>query len=148
MPRPAQVQNPGMPSIFSRIIAGEIPGEIVLATPRWVALLDINPVNPGHVLLIPRREVQHLDQLPEEELSELGPLAARLGRMVKAATGAPAINLIVNDGPAAGQEVPHVHLHLIPRHPGDGKRAWAGGGTATREELAAMAARLRAAGMP
>jgi histidine triad (HIT) family protein len=110
-----------MPTIFTRIIQGEIPGQFVFRDELWVALLDIKPANPGHVLLIPRHETQFLGDLPPATLAALGDRLKRLITAVKSATGCPAVNVVVNDGPAANQAVPHVHLHVIPRFPGDGK---------------------------
>ena len=108
-----------MASLFTRIISGEIPGKFVFKDDRWVALLDISPANPGHVLLIPVAEVQYLNDLPGGTLAALGDRLTRLIAAVKKATGAPAVNVLLNDGPAANQAVPHAHLHLIPRFPGD-----------------------------
>jgi histidine triad (HIT) family protein len=110
-----------MPSIFSRIIAGEVPGAFVFRGPRWVALLDIRPTAVGHCLLIPVFEAAQLDGLPAEVLAEAAPLLARLTTTVRRATGCPAVNVVLNDGPAAGQEVPHVHFHVIPRMANDGR---------------------------
>jgi histidine triad (HIT) family protein len=110
-----------MASLFTRIISGEIPGKFVFKDERWVALLDINPANPGHVLLIPVAEGQYLNDLPGETLAQLGDRLTRLITAVKKATGCPAVNVLLNDGPAANQAVPHAHLHLIPRFPGDGR---------------------------
>lgn len=134
-----------MPSIFSRIIAGGIPGEFILNDDTWVALMDIAPAAPGHVLLVPRAECQYLAQLPTGTLATLGDRLARLTTAVKAATGAPAVNVLVNDGPEAGQAVPHAHLHIIPRFAGDGKHTHPTGGTYAAGAMAAMAAKLRAA---
>lgn len=134
-----------MPSIFSRILAGEIPGQFVFRDDLWAAILDIHPVAPGHALLIPLAEAQHLSGLPAPTLAALGDRLARLTAAVKAAAGAPAVNVVVNDGPAAGQEVPHAHVHVIPRFPDDGKRlAWPAAPYADGE-LAAWAAKVRAA---
>ena len=110
-----------MPSIFPRIIAGEIPGRFVFRDELWVALLDINPASPGHVLLVPRHEAQYLAELPLATLGALGDRLARLVRAVKEATSCPGVNVLLNDGAAANQAVPHVHWHLIPRFPADGK---------------------------
>ena len=134
-----------MPSVFSRIIAGEIPCHRVASTGRWVAFLDINPVAPGHTLLVPVAEAPLLDGLDRATLDELGGFAARSIRAIKAVTGAPAVNLIVNDGPEAGQEIPHAHLHLIPRRAGDGQRIGLRHARADAADLAAMAARLAVA---
>ena len=134
-----------MPSIFAKILAGQIPGEFVFQDDLWAAILDIRPVAPGHCLLIPRAEHQHLADLPAPTLAALGDRLGRLIAAVKAASGAEAVNVVVNDGPAAGQEVPHAHLHVIPRFPGDGKRlAWPATPYA-EGALAATAAKLRSA---
>jgi histidine triad (HIT) family protein len=134
-----------MPSIFSRIIAGAIPGEFIFQDDLWVALMDIAPAAPGHVLLIPRAECQFLAELPAATLAALGDRLARLTTAVKAATGAPAVNVLVNDGPEAGQAVPHVHLHIIPRFAGDGKHCHPKGGTYADGQMHFMAAKLRSA---
>ena len=134
-----------MPSIFSKIIAGQIPGEFVFQDDLWVAMLDIRPVSPGHALLVPRAEGQHLADLPAPTLAALGDRLARLTAAIKAASGAPAVNVVVNDGPAAGQEVPHAHLHVFPRFPGDNKRLGWPATPYADGELAAWAAKLRAA---
>lgn len=132
-----------MPSIFSKIIAGQIPGNFVFRSERWVALLDIRPTSPGHCLLIPLAEDQHFADLPGATQTELGLHLARLITAVKRVTGAPAVNVVLNDGPLAGQEVPHVHWHIVPRWPDDGRgfRFHPQPGA----DLPAMAARLSAA---
>ncbi len=108
-----------MASIFSKIIAGEIPGFKIYEDKKVVAILDINPVNAGHVLVIPREEYVTLmdmpDKLAEHTINVVKYLSSELQRI----TGAPGINVFVNNGPAAGQEVPHVHFHIIPRFDGD-----------------------------
>lgn len=135
-----------MPSLFTRILNGQIPGEFVLRGERWSAILDIKPTAPGHSLLIPHAEAQHLHELPPSTLADLGLVLVRLTAAVRRATGCPAVNVVVNDGPAAGQEVPHAHVHVIPRFAADGKRSGPFGGAPARaEDLAAMGDRLRAA---
>jgi histidine triad (HIT) family protein len=134
-----------MPSLFSRIFAGEIPSERVFADPRFVAIMDIGPANPGHCLLIPRHEAQYLALLPADTLAALGPALVRLIGAVKGATGCPAVNVLVNDGPEANQGVPHAHLHVIPRWPGDGKLTHPTPTPYQGDAMAAMGARLRAA---
>ena len=134
-----------MPSVFSRIIAGEIPCHRVGSSARWVAFLDINPVAPGHTLLVPVHEAGLLAGLPPATLAELGPMLARTIAAVKAASAAPAVNVIVNDGREAGQEVPHAHLHIIPRRDGDGQRIGLRHARGEAAALAAMAAQVAAA---
>ncbi len=134
-----------MPSIFSRILAGQIPGQFVFRDDQWCAILDIRPVAAGHALLIPIHETQHLADLPAPILATLGDRLARLTTAVKAVSGASAVNVMMNDGPDAGQEVPHAHLHVIPRFPADGRKlAWPAAPYA-EGELAAWATRLRTA---
>ncbi|HYE05397.1 MAG TPA: HIT family protein [Planctomycetota bacterium] len=134
-----------MPSLFTKLIAGQVPAEFVFQEPLFVAFLDISPANPGHVLLVPRAERQYLGDLPADTLAALGPSLVRLIACVKKATGAPAVNVLVNDGPEANQAVPHAHIHVIPRHAGD-HRLTHPHGTAYRDgEMARMAAKLRAA---
>ncbi len=132
-----------MPSLFSRLIAGDLPGEFVFKDRLWVALLDISPANPGHCLLVPTTEAQFLAQLPTETLAALGPALVRLIAAVKGATGCPAVNVLVNDGPEANQAVPHAHVHVIPRHTADGKLHHPKGTPYQGDGLKAMAQRLR-----
>jgi len=134
-----------MASIFTRILAGEIPGNFVFQEARWVALLDIRPAHPGHVLLIPREERQYLADLSGPTQADLGRHLAMLTTAVKSATGCPAVNVVLNDGPEAGQEVPHAHLHVVPRWPGDGKGFLFAGAPYADGQMALMAERLRAA---
>lgn len=104
-----------MSSIFTRIIAGEIPGAFLFQDERWVAMLDIAPIAPGHVLLVPRHEAPRLPELPATDLALLGPYLARLSRTVQAATKAPSVSILLREGAEAGQEIPHVHWHIVPR---------------------------------
>ena len=134
-----------MASIFTRIIAGEIPGTFVFQGERWVALLDIRPAHPGHVLLIPREERQYLADLSPSTQAELGRHLAKMTESVKRATGCPAVNVVLNDGPEAGQEVPHAHWHVVPRWPGDHKGFRFAGAPYGDGQMVAMAERLRAA---
>lgn len=129
--------------IFSKIIRGEVPVMKVLETDDALAFLDINPVNPGHVLLIPKGAFPTLWDLPDELASATAGLLPRLCRAVRAATGATAINVVVNNGQLAGQTVDHVHWHIIPRFEGDAVH-WPWPHTAYDEgEMARMQDRIR-----
>lgn len=108
-----------MASIFTRILAGEIPGHVLFRGEQWWSLLDIRPSAVGHTLLIPVMEVGHLAELPSATLADMGDHLARLTTTIKRVTGCAALNVVLNDGPLAGQEVPHVHWHLVPRWPND-----------------------------
>jgi histidine triad (HIT) family protein len=101
--------------VFCKIVQGSIPAVKVLETDYALAFLDINPVNRGHVLLVPKAHHSSLMDLPEELAAETARLVPRLARAIQAATGADGLNLIINNGEAAGQTVFHSHWHLIPR---------------------------------
>jgi histidine triad (HIT) family protein len=105
--------------VFCKIARGEIASAVVLETEEAVAFLDINPVNKGHVLLVPKAHHADLADLPEPIAAHVGSLLPRLCQAVRHATGAEGYNLIVNNGRAAGQTVFHGHWHVIPRWQGD-----------------------------
>ena len=109
------VSQPDPHCIFCKIVRGQIPSARVLETDEAVAFLDINPVNPGHTLLVPKAHHAHLADLPDALAAHLASLLPRLCRAVRTATGADGLNVIVNNGRAAGQTVDHVHWHVIPR---------------------------------
>jgi histidine triad (HIT) family protein len=110
-------QHPYDPAcVFCKIVRGEIPSARVLETDHAVAFLDINPVIQGHVLLVPKAHHATLAELPDDLAAETGRLVPRLARAIRQATGADGLNLIVNNGRAAGQTVDHGHWHLIPRY--------------------------------
>ncbi len=103
--------------IFCKIIAGQIPAAMLLETDRVVSFLDINPVNPGHALIVPRRHVTTLLDLNQDELHVAIYAARRVAAAVTEETGSPAFNLLQNNGRCAGQIIDHVHFHVIPRNP-------------------------------
>jgi histidine triad (HIT) family protein len=105
--------------IFCRIARGEVPAAVVLETPEALAFLDVSPLNPGHVLLVPKTHAASLPDLDDALAAATASLLPRLCRAVRAATGAEGLNVLVNTGRVAGQSVDHVHWHIIPRHQGD-----------------------------
>ncbi len=105
--------------LFCKIAGGEIPAARVLETDHAVAFLDINPVNKGHVLLVPRAHHATLAELPDEVAAATASLLPRLCRAILAATAGDGLNVVVNNGRVAGQTVDHGHWHLIPRFVGD-----------------------------
>lgn len=136
------------PSIFTKIVNGEIPAHRVYENDEVLAFLDIGPLAPGHVLLIPKTEYATLDEIPETTAAALGAALPRLVRAVKEATGADGINVLQNNGKVAGQAVFHVHYHIIPRVEGDGlgyrwnpKSYPAGEAEQMRDKLAALLAK-------
>jgi histidine triad (HIT) family protein len=105
--------------VFCKIVRGEIPSARVLETAQAVVFLDINPLSPGHTLLVPRSHHAHLGELPEEIAAHAGSLLPRLCRAVKAATGAEGLNVIINNSSVAGQTIDHCHWHIVPRFAND-----------------------------
>lgn len=106
--------------VFCKIIARTIPSHGVYEDERLVAFLDVGPIAEGHVLVVPRDHVENLADLSEETSGAVGAVLPRIVRGVLKATGAAGLNVLLNQGPVAGQVVPHVHFHLIPRRDGDG----------------------------
>jgi histidine triad (HIT) family protein len=105
--------------LFCKIVHGEIPSARVLETDQALAFLDINPLNQGHVLIVPRDHHANLLDLPDTLAAQTASLLPRLARAVKQATGADGLNVVVNIGEVAGQTIHHIHWHVIPRFPGD-----------------------------
>jgi histidine triad (HIT) family protein len=101
--------------VFCKIVHGQIPSTRVLETAEAVAFLDINPVIQGHILVVPKAHHAHLSELSEEIAAHIGSLLPRLCRAVRAATGSDGLNVIINNGRAAGQTIDHCHWHIIPR---------------------------------
>ena len=106
-----------MPTIFTRIINGEIPCHRIHADAHVFAFLDIAPLSQGHALVVPREERAMLHELSDESAAALGRALPRVARAVMAATGATHYNVLQNNGALAHQAVPHVHFHVIPRFP-------------------------------
>jgi histidine triad (HIT) family protein len=101
--------------VFCKIARGAIPAETIVETSEALVFLDINPVNPGHLLVVPREHHANLCELPAATAAHVGGLLPGLCRAVQAATGADGVNVIVNIGAAAGQTIGHGHWHVIPR---------------------------------
>jgi histidine triad (HIT) family protein len=105
--------------IFCKIIAGAIPSAKVLETDDALAFLDVGPLAPGHVLLIPKRHVAKLDDMNASQAGSVVRHLPALGRAVREASGCEGYNVLQNNGRAAHQLVQHVHFHIIPRNTGD-----------------------------
>ncbi|WP_410765915.1 HIT family protein [Haloferax sp. DFSO60] len=106
--------------IFCAIASGDIPGRVVHETEHTLAFLDVNPLASGHTLVIPKDHYERLDEVPAELSEELFGAVSELVPRVEDAVDADATNVGINNGPAAGQEVDHVHIHIVPRFEGDG----------------------------
>ncbi len=134
-------------TVFTKIIRGEIPSHRVYEDEKVFAFLDIAPLAPGHLLVVPKEPAPTLDLLSEESAAAVGRVLPRLARAVMAATGTRDYNVLQNNGAAAHQVVPHVHFHVIPK-PEDGRGLgirWPGGALGAdegRRLAAAVAAEL------
>ncbi len=112
--------------LFCRIVRKEIPAEVVYEDEATLAFLDIRPTAPGHVLVIPK---QHSDGLHDANPVVLGAVirtVQRLARVLMQVFEVEGFNVIQNNGSVAGQVIPHLHFHIIPRQTGDGLEHWHG----------------------
>ena len=107
-----------MASIFTKIIQGEIPCEKIIETDSEIAFLDINPCAAGHTLVIPKLEVERLEDLPETQTMSLMRTIQQVAKAVSTAFDGIDYNLILNYGVNAGQVIEHVHFHVLPRAEG------------------------------
>ncbi|WP_233427404.1 HIT family protein [Actinokineospora spheciospongiae] len=130
---------------FCRILAGELPADVVHEDDRALAFLDHRPLFRGHVLLVPKTHHTILSDLPAADVPAFFTLAQRLERAVEDGLGADGSLVMVNN--IVSQSVPHLHLHVIPRHKKDGLRFWLGPRHPYDEEnpAAAYAEKIRAA---
>jgi len=106
--------------IFCQIVDGEIPARVVYEDDDVLAFLDANPMAPGHTLVVPKDHYETLGDLPDDEGSAVFAALHRLAPLVEDAVDADASTVAFNNGEAAGQEISHVHGHVIPRFEGDG----------------------------
>ena len=139
-----------MSCLFCKLAAGEIPSERVAENDGAFAFLDIHPLRRGHVLVVPKRHAERFADMASEDARAVMDLAQQVAARQRDALGAAGVTIAVNDGRAAGQEVMHVHVHLVPREESDGHgpihRLFAGEKTELRPgELKELGARLRGA---
>lgn len=108
------------PTIFERIIDGDIPGHVVHKTETAAAFLDASPLTPGHTLVVPREPYSRLRDVPPDVSADVFGAVRTLSPAIEDAVDADATTVGINDGTVAGQEVPHLHVHIVPRFEGDG----------------------------
>ena len=130
--------------LFCKIIKREIPASIVYEDDAIIAFLDIKPVNPGHVLVVPKEHSENMTKASDPALTALTLAVKKLAPAICRATGCDGWNLEVNNEPAAGQIVMHTHWHIIPRLMDDGLRHWLGNSYPEGEQEK-VAAAIRAA---
>ena len=110
-------------SLFTKIIKGEILASFIAKHDSWVAFLDINPRAEGHTLVVPVEQKQRIRDLSKESQHSLMEGVAIVSEKLCNHFGTSDCTIVVHDGPAAGQEIPHVHIHVIPRSEGDGGKS-------------------------
>lgn len=130
--------------IFCRIVAGELPAQVVDEDEHTLAFMDLNPWTRGHALVIPRNHSRNLYEVPDEDYAHASAAAARLGRTMRDRLGCDGVNVLNCCEPAAWQTVFHFHLHVIPRYDGDPLALPAPPRQAGQDELSAVADELRA----
>ena len=129
---------------FEKIIAREIPATIVYEDDDTLAFMDIGPIIKGHTLVIPKTCYDPITETPDEVVAKLMIVAKRIAAAQMKALGADGVNIMQNNGAAAGQEVPHIHIHVIPRFDDDGHRwNWAAKSYDSPEEMETLAAKIR-----
>ena len=135
----------GAGCLFCQIAAGEVPAQLVLDEPGVVAFLDIRPLFPGHVLVIPRGHVETLTELDPDQVGPLFLAVRRVAAAVEAALGADGSFVAINN--RVSQSVPHLHVHVVPRKRKDGLRGfmWPRQRYADEDAMAATADAIRAA---
>jgi histidine triad (HIT) family protein len=127
-----------MPTIFTRIIDGDLPGTFVWTDDRCVAFLSINPLRPGHTLVVPRQEIDHWLDCPDDLRDHLFSVAQRIGRAVESAWQPERVGLMI-----AGLEVPHLHIHVVPMWGVEDLDFANAARSITREELDDAAERIK-----
>lgn len=133
--------------LFCAIAAGDVPAHLVWETDETVAFLDVNPVFPGHVLVVPRRHVVTLPELPDDLIVPLFTTARAVAAAIAAPEGFGAHGTFVGNNNVVSQSVAHLHVHVVPRRRKDGLRGffWPRTKYASDEEAAEVAGRIRAA---
>lgn len=131
--------------IFCDIIAGESPASVVYEDDVVIAIMDINPINTGHVMVIPKKHFPYMADMDEDTGAHLFKIAMRVQRAVRrSGVKCEGVNLFLADGEAAFQDVFHLHIHIIPRFKGDAFKISVDRSVKPpREELDKIAAQLR-----
>lgn len=105
--------------IFCKILAGEIPSTAVYEDDDFKAILDVNPAARCHVIILPKNHAANIYELPDEDASKIMVVAKKIATAIEKAYHCDGVNILQNNGEAAGQTVFHLHVHVIPRFKGD-----------------------------
>jgi histidine triad (HIT) family protein len=130
--------------IFCRIVKREIPATVIHEEDDVLVIMDIGPIIKGHALVIPKKHYDPVGETPDDMLARLHIAAKKIARVQMNALGADGVNIMQNNGTAAGQEVPHFHIHVIPRFKGDGHHwNWKAKKYTDFEEMEVLANKMR-----
>jgi len=130
--------------VFCKIIAGDIPAFRVYENDDTIAFMDINPLHPGHVLVIPKEHSANVYEVSDEAIAAAARTARRVARAVNAVVEPDGLNVLQCNGPAAGQSVFHFHMHVLPRRLDDGAALNWEVIPGNMEEIGALAEKIRA----
>jgi histidine triad (HIT) family protein len=135
-------------TLFTKIVDGEVPSYTVYEDETTYAFLDVNPLAPGHTLVVPKKPYQRLNDMPSGEAADVFAVLGEIAEAVETAVDAPASTIALNNGEAAGQEVPHVHWHIVPQFEGEGRpiHVMFDGVDLSDEEMSDIATRIRDSG--
>lgn len=131
--------------IFCKIVAGQLPCFKLFEDEATIAFMDINPVNPGHALAVAKGHWPTVDVIPPDILAAVAKTAQRVAKAAIIALKPSGVNLLQSNGEGAGQSVPHLHVHILPRYPGDKVRLNWVYAPGDKAEIEAICARLKAA---
>lgn len=106
--------------IFCKLANGKIPTNSIYEDEDFNVIMDASPASKGHCIILPKTHAENLYELPEEYCEKIFGVAKKCGTVLKNALGCDGLNVLQNNGEAAGQTVFHLHVHLIPRYTGDG----------------------------
>ena len=129
--------------VFCRIAQKQVPASLVYEDETVVAFLDIRPLNKGHSLVIPKEHYTNIFDIPQELVTYIHGITKRVALAVEKATEAEGISIIQQNGKAAGQEIFHLHVHVIPRYEGQKLPSFSEASEAEREKLNKTAAKIR-----
>jgi histidine triad (HIT) family protein len=130
--------------IFCKIVAGKVPSFKLHEDDRTLAFMDINPLNPGHALVITKGHWPDLYAMPDADLAAAAKAARRVAKAVQAAVEPDGINLLQANGPGAAQSVPHFHIHVLPRRMNDGAKMNWGLQPGDMKAIGALADKIKA----
>ena len=128
--------------IFCKIANGQIPSKTLYEDENFRVILDLGPATEGHALILPKAHAANLFELSEEQAAKVLLVAQKMAVRMKEKLGCDGLNLVQNNGEAAGQTVSHFHIHLIPRYTNDGQNINWVPGSPSQEELEAVCQKI------